>query len=327
MSIRLDRRSLLLGALAAPAFIDPARAQSTLVLASGYPDGNFQTRTLRWFAARAKELSNGGVDITIHSNASLIRLPEIRRAVQSGQVQIGEILLGNHGNEDAIFEADSVPFLAAGYAEARTLYAAQKPMLESRLGRQGQTLLYSVAWPGNGFFSRRELTKLSDLGGMKVRTYNALTQRLVEYFKAISVIVQVPDLPQAFLTGVAEAMITSTPVLVNGKSWEYGRFWYHLQAFNPRNGVIMNTRALAALPRPHQDAIRQAAAEAEPRGWQLSETEDKQNLVTLTENGVRVITATDDMRVEMRAAGEALIGPWAERAGPDGLALKRAMGR
>jgi len=323
----LFARRALLGVLAAPALLRPAGAQAPLVLASGYPDGNFHTRTLRFFAERAKALSGGAIDITIHSNANLIRLPEIRRAVQSGQVQLGEVLLGNHGNEDAIFEADSVPFLAAGYEEAKKLYAAQKPMLEARLARQNQTLLYSVSWPPNGIFSRRELTKLSDLAGMKVRTYNALTQRLAEQFRANSVIVQVPDLPQAFLTGVAEAMITSSPVVVVGKAWEYGRFYVDLRAFNPRNALLMNTRTLRAMPPAQQEAIRQAAAEAEARGWEISEAENTQNLATMAEQGIRVTTATEGMQAEMRAAADALIGPWAERAGPDGVALRQLMGR
>lgn len=321
------RRALLLGALAAPALVRGAAAQTQLILASGYPDGNFHTRTLRVFAERVTALTNGAVAITIHANASLIRLPEIRRAVQANQVQIGEVLLGNHGNEDAIFEADSVPFLATGYAEARRLYEAQRPMLEARLTRQNQTLLYSVAWPSNGIFSRRELTRLADLAGMKLRIYNALTQRFAEQFRAAPVIVQVPDLPQAFATGIAEAMITSTPVVVNTKAWEFGRFWVDLNAFNPRNGVIMNLRTFRGLPEAQQVAIRQAAAEAEARGWQISEAEDRQNHLTMAENGIRIAQVTPEMQAEARAAADALIGPWAERAGADGAALRRAMGR
>ncbi|MBK1662107.1 TRAP transporter substrate-binding protein [Paracraurococcus ruber] len=328
----IRRRAALAGALALPALAIPAlgrgaAAQTPLILASGYPDGNFHTRTLRFFAERAAALTNGAVAITIHSNASLIRLPEIRRAVQAGQVQIGEVLLGNHGNEDAIFEADSVPFLATGYEEARRLYAAQKPMLEARLQRQNQTLLYSVSWPSNGLFSRREITRLADLAGTKIRIYNALTQRFAEQFRAAPVIIQVPDLPQAFATGVADSMITSTPIVVNTRAWEFGRFWVDLNAFNPRNGVIMNLRAFRGLPEAQQAALRQAAAEAEARGWELSESEDRQNHVTMAENGMKIAQVSAEMQAEVRAASEALIGPWAERAGPDGAALRRAMAR
>ena len=324
----LHRRVLAAAALASPALLPrPARAAATLVLASGYPEGNFQTRTLRWFAEEVRSRTGGEVEVAVHSNGSLVRLPEIKRAVQGGQIPMGEILLGNHGNEDPIFEADSVPFLAVGFEEARRLYAVQRPMLDARLARQGATLLHSVAWPGNGVFSRRELASLSDMAGMKFRAYNALTARLAEHWRAQPVNVQVPELPQAFMTGVAEVMVAASAVVVNAKGWDFGRFFYDLRAFNPRNAVIVNSRVLRGLPGPHQAAIRAAARDAELRGWQAAEEEERRNLGIMAENGIRVVEPTDAMRREMAEAGRAMIDAWAARAGADGAALRPAIGR
>jgi TRAP-type C4-dicarboxylate transport system substrate-binding protein len=322
---RIARRPLL----AAPFLLGlrPARAATALTLAAGYPETNFQTRTLRWFAEQVRTRTDGAVEITVHSNGSLLALPAIKRAVQAGQVQMGDILLGNHGNEDAILEADSVPFLASGFAEARKLYAAQKPMLEARFARQGATLLYSVAWPGNGVFSRRELKSLAEMAGMKFRAYNALTARLAEYWKAQPVNVQVPELAQAFTTGVAEVMVAASAVVVNTRGWDFGRYFYDLRAFNPRNAVLMNSRAFRALPPAQQEVLRSAAAEAEARGWQASAEEEEANLGIMAENGMTVVQPDATMQAEMREAGQAMVTAWLERAGADGEALRRAMGR
>lgn len=257
----------------------------------------------------------------------LVRLPEIKRAVQGGQVQLGDILLGNYGNEDAIFEADSVPFLATGFGEARRLYEVQRPMLEARLARQGATLLYSVVWPGNGVFSRRELGSLADMAGMKFRAYNALTARLAKHWRAQPVNVQVPELAQAFMTGVADVMVASSPIVVNTRGWDYGRFFYDVRAFNPRNAVIAGTRTMRALSEAQVSVIRAVAGEAEARGWELAAEEERQNLGVMAENGIRVIDPSPAMRTEMAAAAAAMITPWAERAGADGTVLRQAMGR
>lgn len=321
------RRFGAAAAAIACAAIPSARAQSAMVLASGYPEQNYHTRTLRWFADEVRRRTGGAAEITIHSNGSLLRLPEIKRGVQTGQIQLGEILLGNHGNEDAIFEADSVPFLARGFEEARKLYDAQRPMLEQRFGRQNMLLLYSVVWPGNGVFSRRPLERLADMAGMRFRAYNALTAKLAEQLGAHPVTVQVPELAMAFTTGVAEVMVASSPVVVNTRGWDFGRYYYDVRAFNPRNAVVANARAFRALPEAQREAILAAAAEAERRGWEAAVEDEARNLGLLAENGMEVVRPGPEMVREMEAVGEALISGWAERAGPDGAALRRAVGR
>ena len=164
-------------ALSAPlAFAEKAKWD----LPSGYAENNFHTQNLRWFADEVKKQTNGDVEITIHSNASLYKLPEIKRAVQGGQVPIGEILLSNHGNEDALFEADMIPFLAAGFERSWKLYTVQKPLLQDKLGKQGMRMLYSVAWPGNGIFSKAPMDSLASFKGAKFRSYNRITARFAE---------------------------------------------------------------------------------------------------------------------------------------------------
>jgi TRAP-type C4-dicarboxylate transport system substrate-binding protein len=60
----------------------------------------------------------------VHANASLFKAPEIKRAVQGGQAQAGEILLANFQNEWPL-GADGLPFLATSYAESKKLYQAR----------------------------------------------------------------------------------------------------------------------------------------------------------------------------------------------------------
>ena len=86
----------------------------------------------------------------MHANGSLFKANEIKRAVQGGQAQIGEILLVNLENENPVYGADGIPFLAVSYAEARKLATAQRPLLDKLLGAQGIKLLYTVPWPPQG---------------------------------------------------------------------------------------------------------------------------------------------------------------------------------
>ena len=122
----LTRRTLNAAALTALAALAPAAfAQTKWDLPAAYPANNFHTENLAQFAADVDKATAGKLKITVHANASLFKAPEIKRAVQGGQAQIGEILLVNYQNEWPIFGADGLPFLADSYDESMKLYKAQ----------------------------------------------------------------------------------------------------------------------------------------------------------------------------------------------------------
>lgn len=74
-------------------------------LASPYPEGSHQTRNQKLFAEDVAEATGARVKVTVHAAASLYKLPEIKRAVQTGQVALGEVLLGSLTNTRSMVSA------------------------------------------------------------------------------------------------------------------------------------------------------------------------------------------------------------------------------
>ena len=130
------------------------------------------------FAADVDKATNGSLKIAVHSAGSLIKHPEIKRSVRQGTTPIGEMLESLSSNEAAVYGLDSVPFLATGYDASRKLYAAQKPYLEKQLASEGLMLLFSVPWPPQGIYAKREIKSVDELKGLKFRTYNAMIGRI-----------------------------------------------------------------------------------------------------------------------------------------------------
>ena len=192
----------------------------------------------------------------VHSNGSLIKHPDMLRAVSTGQVNIAEFLLGQFGNEDPVFAADNIPFVATGYDNAYKFYQAQKPLLEKKLAGRGLRLLYSVAWPGQGIYTKNVLKSVDDLKGTKFRTYSPQTARLAELLGASPTVIQVPEVPQAFATGTVHAMITSSATGTSTKAWEFVKNYYLTNAFHPKNVVVVNERAFQRLPNAKEGAAR-----------------------------------------------------------------------
>jgi TRAP-type transport system periplasmic protein len=294
-------------------------------LPAGYAENNFHTQNLRWFADEVKKATKGDVEIQVHANASLYKLPEIKRAVQGGQVPIGEILLSNHGNEDALFEADMIPFLAAGFDKSWKLYTVQKPFLQDRLGKQGMRMLYSVAWPGNGIFSKTPMDSLAAFKGAKFRAYNRITARFAEELGAQPTTIQAAELAQAFTMNMATVMIASPQIGVDTKAWEFLTSFYDTNAMHPRNAVIVNEREFGKLSKENQDAILKVSAQAEARGWDLARAAAKGSTDALAKNGLKVYEPSPAMRADFERVGQKLIDEWSKRAGPDGERIVKGM--
>ena len=311
-------------ALVAAAFCTAAAAQTKWDMPTPYADNIFHTQNIRAFVEDVKKATNGSVDVTVHSNASLIKHPDILRAVQSGQVPAGEILISQFGNEDPMFELDSLPFLATGYDNAWKLYQASKATLEKRFASRGIRVLYSVPWPGQAIFSKTPLATMQDLKGVKFRAYNPATSRIAELAGAVPTTVQAAEVSQAFATNLVSAMLTSSSTGVSSKAWEFSKFYYDTNAWHPRNVVIVNERAWQKLSDAERAAITKAAAEAEKRGWEMCKQNDEAGKKLLATNGMQVVPPGKDLVDGFVKIGQTMQADWAKRAGPDGEAVLAA---
>lgn len=289
-----------------------------------YPDGNFHTINISQFADDVREATDGGLDITVHSAGSLIRHPEIKRSIRSGIAPIGEVLVSLHANEASIYGLDSVPFLATSYDDARALYEAQRPALEEQLAEEGLTLLFSVPWPPQGIYSKMEITSIDDMEGLRFRTYNPGTGRIAALSGATPVQVEVADLPTAFATGRVEATITSPATGVDSQFWDFLEYYHDTQAWIPRNMVIVSTAAFEALDDATREALLEAAATAEERGWASSEEVTVSATEELAANGINVIVPSDELRTGFQEIGAQIAAEWAEEAGESGAAVLEA---
>lgn len=311
---------ILLSLLGALAFLSQgtANAQIKWDMPTPYADSEFQTKNDYQFAADVKRASNGALDIKVHSANSLIKNPEIKRAVQTGQVQIGEIFKPNLGPEDPVFELDAIPFFAASFREAQALLEVSRPAITEKLLKQGLRVLYMVPWPSQAFFAKRPINSVADLKGSKMRTYNAQTARLAQLMGAVPTTVQATEIPQAFSSGIIDTMFTSAPTAVTTKAWDYTRFVYDTQAWVPKNVVFVNERAFQALPEAVRKVVLEQAAIAEKRGWEWSQRDNDESPKELVKNGMNLAPISPAFRAELKKIGDQMLEDWLKKAGPDG---------
>lgn len=316
--------SMKLGAVVVGCMSGIVTAQTKWDLPGAYPASNFHSENMVAFANDVDKATNGKLKIVVHAGASLFKAPEIKRAVQGGQAQMGEILMTNLENEDAIFGVSGVPFIATSYDLSNKLYKASKKYVESRLDKQGLMLLYSVPWPPQGIYSKKPLNSAADLKGIKWRSYSPVTSRLGEMLGAQSVTIQAAEVSQAFATGVVESMISSGATGYDSKIFEHVKYWYDTQAWLPLNAVIVNKAAFAALDKATQDAVLKAGADAEMRGWKVSAEKNGWFIDQLKQKGMTIAPPTPAFNAELRKIGETLAADWAKKGGADAQAILEA---
>jgi TRAP-type C4-dicarboxylate transport system substrate-binding protein len=323
MSLNLPYLRPLLATAAAwaVAWCGGAHAQTKWDLPAAYAATNFHTVNLQEFANDVDKATGGKLKITVHANASLFKAPEIKRAVQGGQAQIGEVLISNFTNEWQLFGADALPFLADSWDESVKLWKVQKPFFEKKLAEQGMMALYAVPWPPQGIYSKKPLNSAADLKGVKWRAYNPATSRIAELVGAQPVTIQAAEVSQAFATGVAESMISSGSTGWDAKLHEHVKYWYDTQAWLPKNVVLVNMAAFKALDKPTQDALLKAGADAEARGLASAKKANGETLDKLKAGGMNILPPTPQLKADMAKVGETLLKEWLDKAGPEGKAL------
>jgi TRAP-type C4-dicarboxylate transport system substrate-binding protein len=313
--------TILMGAFL---LVGTSYAETKWDMPTPYGDGVHHTKNVRQFADDLNKQTDGELKIVVHSGASLIKHPEIHRAVRTGQVPIGELFMGLLGNDNPIFKADNIPFLASDFTSAKRLWDATRPSIEKALEKDGLKLLYAVPWPPQGFYTKKPISSAADLAGLKMRAYSPTTSRLAVLLKATPTTVQTPEIPQAFSTGIIDAMVTSPSTGVSSQSWDYVTDYTDTQAWIPKNMVIVNMRAFKRLDQEIQQAVMKAAASAELRGWEMAQAETAAKTATLAENGIKVAKPSRQLKTDLMAIGKTMGDEWAKEAGALGTEILTA---
>lgn len=311
-------------AFAATAAIAGTASADSWDMPTPYSDKTFHTVNIAEFAKDVEAATKGELTIKLHTAGSLYKHPEISKAVRSGQVPIGEFFLSLLANEHAAFGADSQPFLATNYDDAKKLWAAQKPVISKLMDKQGLMPLFSVPWPPQGLYTKKEINSVADLKGLKFRTYNATLEKFANLAGAAPTQIEAPDIAQAFSTGRVEAMITSPSTGANSKAWDFLSHYTDIQAWVPKNIVVVNKRAFRKLDKSVQDAVLAAAEKAEARGWEMSMAETAAKVKILKDNGITIVEPSAELVAGLKEIGAKMLVDWSADAGAEGEEIMKA---
>jgi len=299
---------------AAPAVL----AQTKWDFPSGYSANSFQTELLQEFANNVAKETGGKLTLTVHPGGSLYPANQIKRAVQTGQVQIGEFILSGASNENPLYGVDSIPFLATSYPQAKKLWEASQPAVEKLLASQGLKLLYVSPWPGQSLYSTKPINSADDIRGTKMRTYNPATNRIAQLLGAQPATIQLAELGQALATGAVDDFLTSSASGIESKLYEQVKYFYPVNAWLPKNAIVVNTSAFNALDKATQGIVLKAAKAEGEKAWGVSQQHDDEYVKQLGEHGMKIAPPSPQLTKALDKVGETMTNQWLRTAGDEG---------
>ena len=286
-----------------------------------YAATNFHSEVAANFAQCVTDATGGNLEIVTHPSGSLFPGNEIKRAVQTGQANIGERLISAHENENPLYGVDSIPFLVSSFDEHEKLWEIVGPKVAEALAEENLTYIYSVPWPPQGFYFRDEVQSTDDMRGVKFRSYSTATARLAELTGMLPVQIEAAEISQAFATGVADSMISSGATGYDRKVWEHLNYFYIVDAWLPRNIVFVNTDAWNGLDDATKANVNECATSAKAEGLQRSRDYTQFTLDGLKAGGMTVENASDTLVSQLKEIGAILTDEWLAAAGEEGQAI------
>ena len=295
--------------------VQSATETTTWKLATGYRADSFHGKNLADFARKVDADTAGKLKIELYPNNTLVKLNAITKAVQEGSIEAGETIMSSMVKDVPSAGADSIPFVVTTYADAMRLWQLQRAGIERAMGERGMKVLYAVPWPPQGLYSKAPVKVEGDFQNTKMRTYNPTTIRIAELLGAKPVDIPMVDVAKALKDGRMDNMITSSVTGVENKVWSHIKYYYEINAWFPKNIVMVNAAAFNALPLDIQKTVLKAAEIAQANGWAMSQKSATDATNELISNGIKVDRIPYEVEIKLKRLGEKLSREWVRSVG------------
>ncbi len=273
----------------------PVQAKTTWNANSVWPPNNHHTIGLEEFAAKVKELSGGELELIVSSGGALgYKGPELLKVVRDNLVPLSDMLISGVAGDESIFQVVTVPFLCRNFEELKLLIDLARPHFDKAAEKWNQKILYIAPWPGAGLWTKKKVTTIEDMRGLKTRTYDKNGALVVEATGGTPYALPFSEVYSSLATGLIDSVITSTPTAVDAKFWEVLKYYQPLNITIATNMVNVNLKAFERLDEKSREALLKAAAEMEEKHWAGIAALDKEQESISNKNGIETVPVSDE---------------------------------
>lgn len=264
MMFRKQFSTVLITFLLVAFFATAAAAKTTLMALTVWNEENYQTRGLMLMAKRVSELTKGDLSLRVEYGGSLgYKGAELLNAVNDGQLDIAEMVTSNVAGDAPVLALRTLPMMVDSWQEVELFDKLAKPYYEKVLDRKNQKLLLISPWPFGGLWSKKKVTDIKDMQGLKIRSYDRNGALFAAACKAQALNVPYAETYTGLATGLIDSTITSSISVREGKFYEVCKFHMPIRFSTASSITTINRKVWDKLTPDQQKALMTAAAECE----------------------------------------------------------------
>ena len=312
-------RMLLVVVFLATVTVTPVLAKTNWNANSVWPPKNLHSVGLTDFAEKVKKATNGELEMVVHTGGALgFKGPDLLKAVRDGLVPVSDMLISGVAGDEKIFQIVTLPFLVRDFDELRLLIEIAYPYFDKSAQKWGQKILYIAPWPGAGLWTKKNITTLEEMKGLKTRTYDKNGALVMEAVGATPFALPFSEVYTSLQTGLIDSVMTSSPTAVDGKFWEVLKYYEPLFITAATDMVTVNLKAFQKLPKAQQDALVKIGKEMEETMWANVKKWDKEQEAISNKNGIETVKPSTKVIGELEKITEHIRAEWLKSAPADG---------
>jgi len=305
--------------VAAAFLVTPCLAKTTWNANSVWPPKNNHSVGLTEFAEKVKTATNGELELVVSSGGALgYKGPELLKVVRDGLVPVSDMLISGVAGDEKIFQIVTLPFLVRDFKELKILIDMSRPAFDKAAAKWNQKILYIAPWPGAGLWTKKKITTVEDLKGLKTRTYDKNGALVMDAVGATPLALPFSEVYTSLQTGVIDSVMTSTPTAVDAKFWEVLKYYEPLNITIATDMVTVNLKSFQKLPKAQQDALVKAGKEMDTIMWDRVVKWDKDMEAISNKNGIETVTPSKQMIQDLEKVTQNIRAEWLKTATPDG---------
>jgi TRAP-type C4-dicarboxylate transport system substrate-binding protein len=266
------RRLPLIAAIAALAILDGAQAQEIkLTLADQNPPQAWgPTHALMPWVKRVEAATGGRVKIEVYPSQTLVKGPEIWKAVRGGVVDLGWCFHGYWPDLTPLADVITLPGLPMKSAEKGSEVLWRLYEKFPAIQREFSEIQPLALWTSNPYFlltTKKQVKTLEDLKGLKIRVTGGPPTEQMKALGAVPTPIPMPDMYQALDKGVVDGMGAPWEAVQGFRLYEVAKYYTMVPLSAVYFSLCGNKQKWASLPNDVRDAIMSVSGLEGSKFW------------------------------------------------------------
>jgi TRAP-type C4-dicarboxylate transport system substrate-binding protein len=234
------------------------------------PAGWGPTNALQPWVKKVEAATKGRVKIEVFPSQTLVKGPDMWRAVRSGIVDMGWCFHGYWPDQTPLADVISLPGLPIKSAEqgSEVLWKLYEKFPAIR--KEFSDVVPLTLWTSHPYFiltSKKQVKTLEDLKGLKVRVTGGPPTEQMKALGAVPTPMPMPDVYQALDKGVVDGMGAPWEAILSFRLYEVAKYYTMVPLSSVYFSLCANKQKWESLPKDVRDQIMSVSGLEGAKHW------------------------------------------------------------